>query len=89
MGTTRGNRIVALSRVVSPVCGHRTDILIVGDLVQQLRQHGRVTHIVGRDFDGSNFQRFLVDTYVYLAPYAPYAPVGAAMLAGIPLSFTF
>ena len=86
MGTTCGNRIMAFAGVVGPVCRHRTDALIVGDLFQQLRQHGRVTHIVGRDFDGPNFQRFFVDTYVHLTPYAPFA---AAMFAGIPLAFTF
>lgn len=48
MGTTRGNRIMALSRVVSPVCGHRTNVPIVGDLGQQFRhpsKHDRMINI--------------------------------------------
>jgi hypothetical protein len=36
--------------------------------------------------DGPYFQRFFVDTYVYLTPDAAF---GAAMFAGVPLAFTF
>lgn len=64
--------------------GWRADVLTVGDLVQQLGQHGRVTDIAGRDLDGSHLKRFFVDTYVYLAPYPA---LGATVLAGIPLTF--
>ena len=38
------------------------------------------------DFDGPDLQRFLIDPKVDLAPDAPF---GAAMLAGVPLAFTF
>ncbi len=46
----------------------------------------RGADVAAGDFDCPNFQRFLVYTYVYLTPDAAF---GAAMLSGIPLSFTF
>jgi len=47
IGTTHNNRIVALLRIGNPTYGHRTNVLIVVWSVQQLRQHGRITHVVG------------------------------------------
>ena len=41
--------------------------------------------LLAGDLDRPNFQRFLVDAYVYLAPYAAFR---AAMFAHIPLAFT-
>ena len=65
-------------------CIDRSDVLIFGYLVEQLRQHRRITDVVGRDLDGPNFQCFLVDPDMYLAPDASF---GAAMLARIPFAF--
>ncbi len=86
MGTTRGNRIMAFAGIVGTIGGNRSDVLIFGCLVEQFRQHGGVTHIVSRDFDSPNFQCFLVDAYMYLAPDASF---GATMLTRILLAFTF
>ena len=55
-------------------------------MIEQLWQHWCVTHIAGGDFDSANFQRFLVDANVYLAPNPAFR---AAMLAGVPRAFTF
>lgn len=57
-----------------------TDDVIFGYLVEQPKQHGRITRVVGRDVHGPNFQCFFVDAYVYLAPDASF---GTTMLAGI------
>jgi len=59
------------------------------DLAQQVRQHRRIADIADvapGDFDRPNLQRFLVDPEVDLAPNAPFR---TAMLACIPLAFTF
>lgn len=84
MGATRGNRIMAFARVVASVGSDRPDVLIQCDLVQQLREYGRIPNVAGRHLDRPNFQRFVVDPDVYLAPDAPF---GVAMLSGIPLAF--
>lgn len=84
MGATRGNRVMAFACVIGTIGGHRSNTLIGLDLVEQLRQHGCVAHIAGRDLDGTNLQRFLVDPDVYFAPNPALRP---AVLAGIPLAF--
>lgn len=60
-------------------------MLIERDLVQQRRQHRRVADIAGRDLDGPDLQRFLINPYVYLAPNPAFR---AAMLASVPFAFT-
>ena len=57
MGIAGGNRVMALARIVGSIGGDRADVLLVGDLVQQLRQHGRITDIAGRDLDGTHLKR--------------------------------
>ena len=86
MGITGSNRVVAFARVVGPIGGYGPDGLIGWDLIEQLRQHWCVTDIAGGDLHGSDFQRFLVDANVYLAPNPAFR---ATMLAGVPLAFTF
>ena len=85
MGISGGNRLVAFTRIIRPVCGDTADVLINRDLVQKLWQHGSITDVAAGDFDGPNLECFLVDTYVYLTPNTPFSP---AMLAGIPFAFS-
>ena len=85
MRATGCNRVVAFSSVVGPVSRDTADGLVWRDLLEQFWQHGRVPDIAGGDFDGTNFQRFLVDPYVYLAPNPAFR---AAMFACVPLAFT-
>ena len=47
---------------------------------------GSVTGTAGRDLHGSHFQRFFVNSYVYLAPELTF---WTTMLASIPLAFAF
>ena len=54
--------IVAPSRVVCAICGHAANLLIVRDLVEQMRQHWRVAGVAAGDLNRSDFQRLLVDT---------------------------
>ena len=85
MSISGGNRLVAFTGVIRPVGGDAADVLIWRNLVQEFGQHGSITDVAAGDLDRPNFQRFLVDAYVYLAPYAAFR---AAMFAHIPLAFT-
>ena len=67
MGIPLGNRVVVFARVVSPVGGDRPNALIGRHLLQQLRQHWRITDVAGGDLDRPNLQCFFIDPYVYLA----------------------
>ena len=42
MGIPPSNRVVAFARIASPVSGDRPNVLIGRNLLQQLRQHGRI-----------------------------------------------
>jgi hypothetical protein len=53
-------------------------------LVEQFRQHGRITDVAGGDLYRANLQRFLINPDMYLAPNTS---LGAAMLAGVPFTF--
>jgi hypothetical protein len=86
MGTSGGNRLVAFSRVVGPICGDDADVLIGRDWVQKVGQHRSVPDVAAGDLNSPNLQRFFVNSNVYLAPDTPF---GAATLSGIPLAFTF
>ena len=86
MRATGSNRVVAFSSVIGPVSRDAANGLVWRDLLEQFWQHGRVADIAGGDLDRPHFQCFFVDPYVYLAPYPAFR---AAMLAGVPLAFTF
>ena len=44
--------------IVCSICGDHADALVVRDLIQQVRQDGRVTNPAACDLDGPDFQRF-------------------------------
>jgi len=69
---------VALAGVESAVRGDACDLLIWRDLIEKLGQHGRVADLAGGELSRPDFQGFLVDPDVDLAPYTAF---GAAMLA--------
>ena len=85
MGIPGRNRIVAFACVVCPVCCDAAELLIRRDLIEQIRQHGRVPDAATRDLDCPYLQGFLIDPNMYLAPQPPFGPT---VLAGIPLAFT-
>jgi hypothetical protein len=58
--------------------GDACDLLIGGDLAEQLGQHGRVAHVDTGDLDRPDLQRLLIDPEVDLASDAA---LGTAMLA--------
>jgi hypothetical protein len=82
MGIPGRNRIAAFACVVCPVCCDAAEFLIWRDLIEQIRQHGRVPNAATRDLDCPYLQRFLIDPNMYLAPQPPFGPT---VLAGIPL----
>lgn len=75
---------MVLAGVESAVGCDGCDLLIGRDLVQQLGQHRCTAHVAGGELSRPDFQGFLVDPDVDLAPDAP---LGTAMLAGVPLAF--
>ena len=79
MSTAIRNGIVALSGIVGAIRGNAVDLLACRDLAEQVGQDRCIADVVPGDLDGSNLQRFLVDTEVDLAPNAPF---GATVLAG-------
>ena len=62
--------VTALTSVVSAVCCHGGNVLIGRDLRQQFGEHGGITNARARDLNSANFQRFLVDRDMELAPLA-------------------
>ena len=85
IGPAVGDGVATLARIIGPVCGDVADLLIGGYLAEQLRQNGRIADIAAGELDRPDFQCFLIDLEVNLAPDAAF---GAAMLAGVPLAFT-
>ena len=85
-GISGRNCLMAFARVIRPICGDTSDILISWDLVQAFGPHRSIPDVVGGDFDSPHLQRFFVDAYVNLAPDAGF---WAAVLACVPLAFTF
>lgn len=56
--------------VVSAISRDPVDGLVVGYLIQQVGEHGRVANTRPGDLDGPNFQCFRVNPEVNLAPLA-------------------
>lgn len=84
VGTAIGDRVVALSSIVGAIRGDAADLLVRGDLTEKVGQHRCISDVAPGDLDGSNFQCFLIDPEVDLAPDAAFR---ATMLAGVPLAF--
>ena len=85
MRITRRNRIVAFARIVGPVGSHAAKLLIGRDLAEQVGQHRGVANTTAGDFDRTDLKRFLINSYMYLAPKTPF---GSTMLACVSLPFT-
>jgi hypothetical protein len=62
---------VAFAGDISPVWRDTVEVFIGRDLVEQLGQNWSTTNIATGNFHGLNFQRFVVDPDVFLAPDAP------------------
>lgn len=82
--STGGDGVMALAGIEGPVGSDAGDLLIGRDLIEQLGQHGRVADLAGGELGSADFQGFLVDPDVDLAPDPA---LRAAMLTGIPLAF--
>ena len=63
-----------------------TEFLINGNLIGQVRQHGRVPDTAAGDLDGSYFQHLFINANMYLAPQPLFGPT---VLACVPCSFAF
>lgn len=83
-GIARGDRLVAFTGVVGVVGGDGTDLFVSRDLVEQVGQDRCITDVASGDLYRPDLQGLLVDADVCLAPDAP---LGIAVLAGVPLSF--
>ena len=85
MGVAGCNSVVAFTRVVGSIGGNAAEFLVWWDLFEQIRQHRRVANAAAGDLNGPYLQRFLINSYMYLAPKTPF---GSIMLACVPLAFT-
>ncbi len=77
---------MAITGVIRPVSSHGRDLLMRRDLVQKLRQHGRVADARPGDLDGPYFQRLFIDAKMDLPPLPG---AGSPVFAGHPFAFTF
>jgi len=77
-GTASSYGVVALAGVERAVGGDAGDLVLGRDLVEQFGQHGRIADLTGGELGGTDFQGFLVNPDVDLAPDAA---LGSAMLA--------
>ena len=71
---TSGDGVMALARIEGAVGVRKLtagDLLVAWELVQQLGQHGCIADIAGGALGGPDFQGFLLDPDVNLAPGAP------------------
>jgi hypothetical protein len=55
------DRIMAFARVIGPIFGDATYLLIRRVLIEEIGQHGRVTNAAAGYFNCSYLKRFLVD----------------------------
>ncbi len=76
---------MTLAGVEGAIGGDRGDLLVGRDLIEQFGQHRRVPNVAGGELGRPDFQGFLIDPDVDLAPDPAF---GAAMLAGIPFALT-
>jgi len=72
MCITRRNRITAFARVISTIRCDTPEVMIRRDLVEQIRQHGRIADAAACDLNGADLQRFLINPNVDLAPQAAF-----------------
>ncbi len=84
-GPSGGDGFMAFAGVEGTIGGDGYDLLLGRDLVEHLGQQGRIAHIAGGELGGTDFQGFLIDPDVDLAPNSAFR---AAMLAGAPLAFS-
>ena len=75
---------MTLAGVKCAIGGDAADLLIGWDLVGQHGQHGRIADVAAGELRRADFQCFLINSDVDLAPDAA---LRATMLARIPLSF--
>src|SRR5690606_37550953 len=74
----------ALAGIIGSVSGDAADLLACRDLAEQVGQDRCITDMAPGDLDSADLQCLLVDSEVDLAPDAP---LGAAVLARVPLAF--
>ena len=82
-GIACGNGFVAGSCVVGPIGADCGDGLILGDLVQQFRQHGGIAHSAAGNLNGADVPCLGIEAEVDLAPLTG---LGRAVFAGEPLT---
>ena len=68
MGLSGCNGVVAFACIISTVRGDTTDVVIWLYLAKQVGQHGRIANTTACDLNGPYLQRFLINSYMKLAP---------------------
>jgi hypothetical protein len=72
IGTSVGDGIVALARILGAICRDAADLLLGRDLIQQFWQYRRIANVAAGELDCPDFLCLFVDTEVNLAPHAPF-----------------
>lgn len=83
--STGGDGVLTLAGIENPAGSDAGDLPHRRYLVKQFGQHRGVADLAGGELRRPDFQRLLVDPDVDLPPDAP---LGTAMLAGVPLAVT-
>ncbi len=82
-GVSGCDHVVTSTRVISPISGDSSNLLIERDLFQQVGQHRGIANVACGDTNRVDLQCFFVHTEMELAPQALLWP---AMLACVPLA---
>lgn len=83
-GPTGGDGVVTPAGVEGTIGSDAGDLLFGWDLIEQFGQHRRIPDVACSELGGADFQRFLVNSDVDLAPDAA---SGAPVLARVPFPF--
>lgn len=75
---------MALARIISAICRDRANVLVVGNLVQQLWMHGGITVPPIRHLESPNLQRVDIDPGVDLVLQTA---LWLAVLSCVPFTF--
>jgi hypothetical protein len=84
MGIASRNRIVASACIVCAVRRNTPDLFVWWNLVEQVREHRRISNAAARGLNCTYFQCSLIDPNVDFAPKAAFR---AVMLTRVSLSY--
>ena len=85
MGAAVSDRVMALVDIINAVSGDAADLLACQDLTEQIGQEWCIADVVPGDLDGSNFQCFIINSEMDLAPDSSFR---TTVFAGVPFALS-